>query len=158
MERLEHFKKNKEYAVLCITGQVSFNEVTELVSRAVLRCRKQNIKKLMVDSAGLTGFHPLGMSERYNFAERIASEARSLVKIAHVASPAWVRLGKFSLMVAKNRGLDIENFLSEPEALKWLLEERGRDQTISNPHCGRPPFGVPPMSESDDSGTRTTAR
>jgi hypothetical protein len=131
MERLEHFKKNKEYAVLCITGQVSFNEVTELVSRAVLRCRKQNIKKLMVDSAGLTGFHPLGMSERYNFAERIASEARSLVKIAHVASPAWVRLGKFSLMVAKNRGLDIENFLSEPEALKWLLEETGRNQTIS---------------------------
>ena len=92
-----------------------------MISRAVLRCRRQKIEKLLFDSTGLAEFRPAGMSEQYNLAERIASDAKSLVKIAHVASQEWIRSGKFGVMVAKNRGLDVKNFRSEPEALKWLL-------------------------------------
>ena len=92
-----------------------------LISRAVLHCRKQNIGKLLVNSTGLTKVRPLGMGERYNLTVRIALDAASSVKIAHVASPAWVRSGKFSVQVAKNRGLDPENFRSESAALEWLL-------------------------------------
>jgi hypothetical protein len=33
----------------------------------------------------------------------------------------WIRSGKFGVMVAKNRGLEVKNFSSGPEALKWLL-------------------------------------
>ena len=102
-------------------GQASFAEMSELISCAVFLCRQKKIKGLLIDSTKLTGFHPPEISERYNLAERIASDAKSLVKIAHVASPEWVRSGKFGVMVAKNRGLDAKNFHSEPEALKWLL-------------------------------------
>jgi len=122
VKKLEHFKQNGKYAMFCPVGHASFAEVAELISRAVCRCRQEKIKKLLIDSTGVSGFHPPGMAERYNLAERIASDAASLVKIAHVASPEWVRSGKFAVTVAKNRGLDAKNFHSEPEALKWLLK------------------------------------
>ena len=121
VKKLEHFEQKKEYAVFCPEGQDSFAEGVDLISRAVLRCRRQKIERMLFDSTGLPRFCPPGMSEQYNLAERIASDAESLVKIAHVASPAWIRSGKFVLTVAKNRGLDVKNFRSEPEALKWLL-------------------------------------
>jgi hypothetical protein len=126
VRKLDHFKKEKGYAVFHPVGEVSFDEMAERMNRAVLLCRRQKIKKLLIDSTELHGFHPPGIYERYNLAERMAQEAASLVKIAHVASPEWVRSGKFDIMVAKNRGLEAENFNSEPEALKWLLKEQGR--------------------------------
>ena len=112
--------------MFCPAGQVSFDEMAELVSYAVVLCRRQNIKKLLIDSTELHGFKTPGISERYNLAERMAQEAASLVKIAHVASPEWVRSGGFDVEVARNRGLDAKNFNSEPQALKWLLKEQGR--------------------------------
>ena len=121
MKKLEHFEQKGAYARFCPVGHLSFVEVAELMSRAVVRCRQKKIAKLLIDTTGLPGFHPPGMAEQYNLAERIASEAKSAVKIAHVAGPEWVRSGKFTAMVAKNRGLDANNFYSEPEALKWLL-------------------------------------
>ena len=121
MEKLEHFEQKKEYAVFCPVGQASYAEGVDLISRAVLRCRRQKIKKLLFDSTGLARFRPPGMSEQYNLAERIASEAKSSVKIAHVASPEWMHYAKFSLMVAKNRGLDAKHFRSKTRALNWLL-------------------------------------
>jgi hypothetical protein len=126
VRKLAHFKKEQGYAVFCPAGEVSFDEMAELLNRAVVLCRRQKIKKLLIDSTELHGFHPPGISERYNLAERIAQEAASLVKIAHVASPEWVRSGKFGVEVARNRGLDAKNFYSEPEALKWLLKKQGR--------------------------------
>ena len=125
VRKLAHFKKEQGYAVFCPAGEVSFGEMAELVQRAVVLCRRQKIKKLLVDSTELHGFHPPEISERYKLAERMAHEAASLVKIAHVASPEWVRSGKFGVEVARNRGLDAKNFNSEAEALKWLLKEQG---------------------------------
>jgi hypothetical protein len=98
--------------------------VSEQLSRAVLRCRKEKVKKLLIDSTGLLGLQPPGMAERNNLAERIASDAASSVKIAHVASPKWVRSGKFAVTVAKNRGLEAENFRSIATAVKWLLKNK----------------------------------
>jgi hypothetical protein len=126
VRKLDHFKKEQGYAVFCPAGEVSFDKIVELVSRAVALCRRQKIKKLLIDSTELHGFHPPGISEGYNLAERMAQKAASLVKIAHVASPEWVRTGGFGIEVARNRGLDAKNFNSEPEALKWLLKEQGR--------------------------------
>ena len=122
VRKLEHFNQKKEHAEFCPKGQGTFEDVAELMRLAVLRCRKQKIKKLLINSTGLSGLRPPRFLERYQFANSIASDASGKVKIAHVASRAWVRSGKFSILVAKNRGLDAENFLSEPDAMKWLLK------------------------------------
>ena len=124
MKKLEHFELKKEHAVFCPVGPASFDELADLISRAVLRCRQKEIEKLLIDSTGVSGLQPPGMAERYNFVERISSNAKSSVKIAHVASPKWVRSGKFAVTVAKNRGLDAENFHSASTALEWLLKSK----------------------------------
>jgi hypothetical protein len=135
MEKLEHFEPKKGYAVFHPTGGFSFEEMAHLMSRAIVHCRRQKIRKLLIISTGVTGFHPPGISDRYNLAEHIASEAASLVKIAHVASAEWVRSGKFDIMVAKNRGLEVENFHTESAALEWLLQpeknKRSEDTSAS---------------------------
>ena len=122
MKKLEHFELKKEHAVFCPVGQASFAEVSELLGRAVLRCRKEKIKKLLIDSTGLPEFQPPDLAERYNLAARIASDAAVSVKVAHVASRSWMRSGDFGLQVARNRGLDVMNFDSASTALEWLLK------------------------------------
>ena len=122
VKKLEHFELKKEHAVFCPVGQASFAEVSELLGRAVLRCRKEKIKKLLIDSTGLPEFQPPDLAERYNLAARIASDAAASVKGAHVASRSWMRSGDFGLQVARNRGLDVMNFDSASTALEWLLK------------------------------------
>jgi hypothetical protein len=129
MRKLEHFELKKGYAVFCPIGEVSFDEMADMISRAVIVCRKEKIEKLLLDSTRLSGFQLPGISERFNLAERIARDAASLVKIAHVASPEWVRSGKFGVMVSKNRGLDAEVFHSASTALEWLLQPAGKSST-----------------------------
>jgi hypothetical protein len=122
MRKLEHFELKKGYAIYSPLGEVSFEKMADLISRAVIVCRKQRIEKLLIDSRRLSGFQLPEIFERFNLAERIARDAASLVKIAHVAGPEWVRPGKFGVIVAKNRGLDAEVFRSAPLALEWLLQ------------------------------------
>jgi hypothetical protein len=122
MEKLEHFEQKKKYAVFCPVGKFSSDEMAHLISRAVVRCRKQKIGKLLIISTRASGFHSAGIGEQYDYAEQIASAAATFVKIAHVANPIWVRSRDFRVMVAKNRGLELENFQAESAALEWLLQ------------------------------------
>jgi hypothetical protein len=122
MRKLARFKRKKGYAVLHLAGEFSFVEMAHLISRAVVLCRRQKIGKLLIDSTGVFGFRSPVISERYNFVERIASDAASLVKVAHVASHEWIHSGKFDVMVAHNRGLEAKYFHSKSAALEWLLQ------------------------------------
>jgi hypothetical protein len=123
-KQLEHFEVRKEYAMFRPVRLTSFAEVSELMIRVVLRCREERIAKLVINTTGLPGLQPPAMADRYNLAVRIASDAASKVKIAHVASPKWVRSGNFALTLASNRGLDAENFLSGSTAVQWLLRDK----------------------------------
>jgi hypothetical protein len=135
MRKLEHFEQEKEYAVFRPVGEFSFDEMAHLISRAVVRCRKLKIEKLLIISTGASGFHSAGIGEQYEFVEQIAADAASLVKIAHVANPNWVRSRDFRIMVAGNRGLELENFNAESAALEWLLQSakisRSADKSAS---------------------------
>jgi len=136
MRKLEHFELKKGYAVFCPLGEVSFDEMATLINRAVIVCRKQKIGKLLIDSTRLSGFQLPEISERYNLAERIAFDAASLVKIAHVASHEWITSGEFGVQVARNRKLDIKNFEKESTALEWLLQpekNKGSAETAASP-------------------------
>jgi hypothetical protein len=133
MRKLEHFESKKDYAVFRPVGEFSLDEMAHLISRAVVRCRRQKIGTLLIVSTGASGFHSAGIAEQYNFAEQIAAGAASLVKIAHVANPEWVRSREFRVMVAENRGLELENFNAESAALEWLL----RPAKIGGPPTSR---------------------
>jgi len=55
--------------VFCPVDRPRFAEVSELISRAVLRCRKEKIEKLLIDSTGCSGFHQPGILNDDNLAE-----------------------------------------------------------------------------------------
>ena len=110
--------------MFCLVGQDSGAEVSELMSRAVLLCRKEKIAKPLMDSTSLPGFQPPGISERYKLAERIASGAASLVKPANGAKQKWFRSGKCAVTVAKNRGLDAENFHAAATAVERRMKSK----------------------------------
>lgn len=137
MRKLEHFETKKGYAVFRPVGEFSFDEMAHLMSRAVILCRRQKIGKLLIISTGVSGFHPPGISERYNLVERLASDAASLVRIAHVASAEWIRSGRFGVLVAHNRGLEAENFPTESAALEWLTQPEKNKRSDDTPASPR---------------------
>jgi len=77
--------KRKLAVFFCPVGQASFDEMADLISRAVLPCRKEKIKKLLIDSTVLPAFQPYELAKRYNLAARIASDAAFSVKVALVS-------------------------------------------------------------------------
>jgi hypothetical protein len=135
MRKLEHFDEGQDHAVFRPVGEFSFDEMAHLISRAVVRCRRRKIGKLLIISTGASGFNSSEISEQFNLAEQIAADAASSVKIAHVANPEWVRSGDFRVLVAGNRGLELEYFQTESAALEWLLQpaktSRSADQSAS---------------------------
>ena len=130
VRKLEHFKKKEGYAVFCPVGEFSFDEMAHLISRAVVRCRKQKIEKLLIISTGASGFNSARIAEQYDYVEQIASDAASLVKIAHVANPIWVRSRDFRVTVGENRGLELEYFQVESAALEWLLQPAKNNRSV----------------------------
>jgi hypothetical protein len=134
MKQLECLELKQGYAVLSPVGAFSFDEITHLLSRAVVYCRRRTIGKLMFISIGASGFQSAGIAEQYGYVEKFASDSASLVKIAHVASPKWVHSGKFRITAAKNRGLELGNFKAESAALKWRLQPaRKSSDKLNNP-------------------------
>ena len=118
-------------------GEFSFDEMAHLISRAVVRCRRQKIGKLLIITTGASDFHSAEIAEQYNFAEHIAADAASLVKVAHVANPEWVRSRDFRVMVAGNRALELENFDAESAALEWLLQPAKNRRSADKPASPR---------------------
>ena len=118
----EHFEIGEGHAVHRPEGNVSFQEALDLLSRAVIYCRENGIRRLLVDTTKLTGFGPLETAERFAIGERLASDARAAVKVALVARPEVLDPSRFGMTVARNRGLFASSFSSESEAWTWLLD------------------------------------
>ena len=121
-DRPEHFEIGEGHAIHRPEGNVSFLEGLDLLSRAVVYCRENGIRRLLIDLTKLTGFGPIGTAERFAFGERLARDAKAAVKVAFVARPEVLDPSRFGVTVARNRGLFSNAFTSESEAWKWLLD------------------------------------
>ncbi len=118
----ERFEIGEGHAVCRPEGDVSFPEALERLSQAVIYCRENGIRRLLIDTTKLTGFGVPGTVERFSMGERLARDARAAVKLVVVARPEVLDPGRFGVTVARNRGLFSNAFSSESEALKWLLD------------------------------------
>lgn len=117
-----HFETGESHATLRPEGQRSFEETLDLGSRAVIYCRENGIRKLLIDLTKATGLGLPGTIERFAVGERLAYDAQSAVKVAFVAGPEVLDPSRFAVLVARNRGLFTSAFTSEAEALEWLLK------------------------------------
>ncbi|MGZ6971315.1 MAG: hypothetical protein ACXVID_06605 [Thermoanaerobaculia bacterium] len=118
----ERFEIGEDHAVHRPEGNVSFHEAGEVLSQAVVYCRENAIRRLLIDTTKLTGFGPIGTAERFAIGETLARAAMAAVKLAMVVRPELLDPALFGITVARNRGLFSNAFTSESEALKWLLD------------------------------------
>lgn len=109
------------YACFRPSGQVTFYEGVGLVAKALAEASEKGIQRLLLDTVNLRGFpHPTTV-ERYHMAEQWAASARGL-RLSVLTRPDLVDPLRFGIMVARNRGLFVNVFTSEPEAVAWLLD------------------------------------
>ena len=109
-----------EIAVFRPTGTVSLEEGIRMLIDAIALAKESGIRKLVLNTLGLTGFQPPNTLERYYLGERMAHAAGGRVTVATVARADLIDPAKFGVTVARNRGLTTDVFTSEDEAILWL--------------------------------------
>jgi hypothetical protein len=122
MSELPYFKIQYDYSEYRPTGHVSLDQMTQLVTSALLFAREQQVKNLLVDTSSLTGFNSPPLPERYFFIKAWAKAAGRSVRAAFVALPEMIDEQKFGVTVAENNGFKADIFPKEEEALIWLLQ------------------------------------
>lgn len=124
MDCPERFERVHDHAVYRPTGCLSFEESADLLCRAIAYCREQGIARILVDATDITGIGDLGPEDRFVLADQAARAAQAAVKVALVAKEELLDPARFGMTVARNRGLFMGSFSSEPEALRWLLDPK----------------------------------
>jgi hypothetical protein len=119
------FQIAEDYASYRPAGEVTLPKAIELLGKAVTFASGKRIGKLLVDTTRLTGFKPPTMADRFDMGTQLAQVPGALrVKVAVVARAELIHPEKFGVTVATNRGMRVNVFASEAEALQWLLDEK----------------------------------
>lgn len=118
----EHFQLSEGYAAYRPAGEVTLLQGVALVTAAIHYAREQKIPRLLLDVTRLTGFPSPDLIARYDMAKEWAEAGESALKVVMVAPAHLIDPQRFGVVVARNRGLNVNTFPSEAEALQWLLE------------------------------------
>ncbi len=110
------------YAIFRMEGNLRFREAVDRACAAITWCREREVRRLLIESTGLTGFDNPGTEERFLLGEAFARAGQAAVKVAIVARPEFMDPERFGVTVARNRGLFAQGFASREDALAWLLD------------------------------------
>ena len=102
------------------SGAVSLEQAVDLVNDALAFARQQELREMLVDITGLTGFAAPTIFERFTLSARWAETAGTRIRLSVVASKEFIHEEKFGITVARNRGLDSNIFTTQKEAIAWL--------------------------------------
>ena len=122
MKAPENFDILEGYSRYRPTGGGPFPAAASKIIEAITYAQEQGIRNLLIDTTGWTGHRSPTTLERYEFANAWAAVAATGMKLVMVARPEMMDAEKFEIKVATNRGLVGNVFVSEKEALAWLLE------------------------------------
>ena len=122
MKAPEHFEVMPGYSCYRLSGHGPLEEAAGKAMEAIAYAREQGMTKLLIDTTKWTGHASPGTLDRYQWAAAFSEAARSAVKVAMVVRPELMDPEKFEVTVARNRWLLGDVFVSEKEALAWLLE------------------------------------
>jgi len=121
MKEVQNYEVVGDHAEYRPTGDLSLSEAIRLITRGIEYAHQTQVKKLLVDTLGLTGFRPPNVVQRYYFVHEWAKASGYSVCVAVVAHPVMIDPQKFGVTVAANIGFKSDVFTSEVEAQTWLL-------------------------------------
>ena len=127
MSEPEHFEWVGDYAVYRPAGRFSLDQAVKLITSAIAHSREQGIQRLLINTCGFSGFEPPSTLDRYFFVKEWARTAGGKVEVAMVARLEMIDPRRFGVMVATVSGWVADVFLSEDEALVWLLGSKRKE-------------------------------
>ncbi len=101
-------------------GCLTLHKAVAMVTDAIVFARDQGLRKLLVNTKGLTGFESPGLGERYFFVHEWARASAGAVRIAMVLRADMIDPHKFGITAAANAGLVADVFSFEDMALAWI--------------------------------------
>jgi len=116
------FEMRQEYLYVNVTGVFAIAEACRSFSRILEAASPYGATKILVDCLQFNG-NPNTL-ERYTYGEFIAEEVLRCQalswKFAYVGKPPLLDKGRFTELVANNRGIDGKAFDNIEDALDWL--------------------------------------
>lgn len=110
------------YLVARFGGALDVPNFHRQVQAAVLACRERGRRRLLLDGTRMTGMP--STLERFQLGEQGAAAAAGVLdRVAIVARPDQIDPQKFGVLVARNRGLQVDVFPEAALAEAWLRGE-----------------------------------
>lgn len=116
----DFFQVLDTHAVWRPVGAIPLPEVMRLMVAAVALARERGAKRLLIVATGITDLASPSTLERFFLAQDAARAAGGGIRLAMVVPRELIHPQRFGRTVAANRGLSVEVFESEVEALPWL--------------------------------------
>ncbi len=100
-------------------GTLAFDAVLRILKQVCDTAAEKQVKKILVNSLAVDG--DLTTLERYQLGVEVAAyimQRQKNTRLAFVGQPP--QMDGFGVRVAQNRGMTVEMFSSQQEALNWL--------------------------------------
>jgi hypothetical protein len=115
------FLELENYVCVEITGEVSISELERARSSAIVKLRKNNCNRLLVDAT--LSKPKLSKIEHFEFASGHHPRFPSEVRIALIINSVDRKEFQVTEAVAKNHGVNEKVFLNKIEGINWLIQE-----------------------------------
>lgn len=143
MDILQHFETVGERGYFRPKGSVSLVQAVAMIDAALEFACTRGLRAVVVNVTELTGFASPSVVERYDLMTQWAYTVRGRARVAVVARPELIDPEGFDVMVAANRGLVVEVFESEADALVWLERKANARARHRGVPSSRTPAGGP---------------
>ncbi len=120
VKKPDQLEFHEGYACFRPVGRFTMAEVIQVGVEAIRVAADHEVAKFLIVATGVTGLPVPTTWERFALGEDWARVARGL-RVAVVCAPELIDPARFGITVARNRGMTVDVFDSESEALAWLL-------------------------------------
>jgi len=120
MNTPEYFEQIGQRGFYRPVGVVTFELAVDMVAAAMNYARTQQLNDLLVNTHALTGFASPSVFARYALAVKWAQSAAGTLRVALIVRPELMDPQKIAVLMAQNRGVSGDAFLTEVDGLAWL--------------------------------------